>query len=275
MLLAAGLPPKVYKIVAQGDSWFDYPVSWDLIDWLKNAHGHDIEDLGVAGSTLNDIVYGPVPKNFLGIPQSGDINREMELINSIAIKQPDAVLLSGGGNDIAGPEFFSFVNNALSNLQNPNQQVLDGAVSETFEQAYSQLIELIDAKAQQMHAGVSIPVFVHGYDYPWPDGRGFTMFNLVGPWFHDTFNKKNYPYDDDDANATAELQVRHDIVAKFIDSFNTMLSGLQTKYAGIVHYVDLRGTLLTRDEWANELHPKEEGFGKLADKINLALHTHI
>jgi hypothetical protein len=39
-----------------------------------------------------------------------------------------------------------------------------------------------------------------------------------------------------------------------------------------VNFVDLRGTLLTRDEWANELHPKKEGFGKMADKINLALH---
>ncbi len=275
MLATAGLTPKTYKLVAQGDSWFDYPPSWDLIDWLKHAHGHDIDDLGVAGSTLNDIVYGPVPKNFFGIPQSGDVSREAELINRIAEKGPDAVLLSGGGNDIAGPEFFSFVNNSLANLENPNQEVLDGAVTETFQTAYSDLLELIDAKAQQMHPGVSIPVFLHGYDYPWPDGRGFTMFNLVGPWFHDTFNKKNFPYDDDDVDAVAELKTRHDIVAKFIDSFNSMLSRLEAKYTGYVHYVDLRGTLLTRDEWANELHPKGDGFGKLADKINLALHTHI
>jgi lysophospholipase L1-like esterase len=216
-----------------------------------------------------------VPKNFLGIPQSDDVSREAELINRIAKKQPDAVLLSGGGNDIAGPEFFSFVNNALANLENPNQEVLDGVVTETFLKAYSDLIELINIKAQQMHPGVPIPIFVHGYDYPWPDGRGFTVFNFVGPWFHDSFNKKNFPFDDDDANAGAELQIRYVIVAKFIDSFNQMLAGLQTKYAGYVHHVDLRGTLLTRDEWANELHPKQDGFGKLADKINVALHRFI
>src|SRR5215831_7064903 len=157
LLAAANLTPKVYKLVAQGDSWFDYPVSWDLIDWLKHAHGHDIDDLGVAGATLNDIVYGPVPKNFLGIPQSNDVSREAELISRIEAKQPDGVLLSGGGNDIAGPEFFSFINNALANLQNPNQEVLQGVASETFQKAYSDLIELINAKAQQMHPGVSIP----------------------------------------------------------------------------------------------------------------------
>lgn len=270
MLFAASLPPQRYRLVAQGDSWFDYPTSWDLIDWLANAHGHDIDNLGVAGSTLNDIVYGPVPENWLGIPQSDDTSRSAELIHRIEQKQPHAVLLSGGGNDIAGDEFFSFVNNALSSLPNPNQEVLDGVVKLTFEKAYSDLIELIIAKAQAMNR--SIPIFLHGYDYPFPDGRGFSVFNLVGPWFDKTFNKKNYPYDEDDANAAAQLQARRDIVAKFIDGFNAMLAGLTLKYPGIVHHVDLRGTLLTEDEWANELHPKRQGFGKLADKINLALH---
>lgn len=271
LLRVAALAPQTFKLVAQGDSWFDYPTSWDLIDWLVNAHGHDVDNLGVAGSTLNDIVYGPVPENWLGIPQSDDTSRSAELISRIGEKHPDAVLLSGGGNDIAGDEFFSFVNNALSSLANPNQQVLDGVVKETFEKAYSDLIELIGAKAQAM--GYKLPVFLHGYDYPWPDGRGFSMFNLVGPWFHPTFNKKNYPYDEEDDNAPAELAIRRRIVGQFIDSFNLMLAGLEAKYAGTVHYVDLRGTLKSHDEWANELHPKREGFGKLADRINLALHA--
>ena len=99
------------------------------------------------------------------------------------------------------------------------------------------------------------------------------MFNLVGPWFDPTFNKKNYPYDEEGVTAVNELKIRHDIVAKFIDSFNDMLKQLQDRYPNFVHYVDLRGTLQTRDEWANELHPKKEGFEKLAGKINLALHT--
>lgn len=270
MLMRAALPQKEYKLVAQGDSWFDYPTSWDLIDWLK-SYGHDIDDFAVAGSTLNDIVYGPVPRNWLGIPQSHDASRRAELINAIQKKKPHAVLLSGGGNDIAGDEFFSFVNNALSNLQNPNQVVLDGVVNDTFLKAYSDIVDLINAKAQAM--GSTIHIFVHGYDYPWPDGRGFSMFNLVGPWFHQTFNRKNYPYDPNDANASQELLIRHDIVAKFIDSFNAMLANLQAKYPANVHYVDLRNTLKNQSEWANELHPKRDGFRKLAEKINLALHT--
>jgi len=267
MLAEVGLAPKTYSLLAQGDSWFDYPPSWDLIDWLSHAHGHDIDNIGVAGSTLNDIAYGPVPKNWLGIPQSDDTNRITELIHRIDEKKPQAVLLSGGGNDIAGKEFFSFLNNALSNLQNPNQDVLNGVINQTFASAFEYLIGMIKAKADKM--GMTIPIFIHGYDYPWPDGRGVTIFNLVGPWFDDTFNQKNYPYDDD----PEKLQVRHDILKAFIDSFNKMLAGLEKSHPNVVYHVDLTGTLLTRDEWANELHPKREGFGKLADKINYALHS--
>lgn len=275
MLVARSLSARTFRLVAQGDSWFDYPPSWDTIDWLSNAHGHDIDNIAVAGSTLNDIVYGPVPKNWLGIRQSDDVSRRAELVHRIDQKRPHAVLLSGGGNDIAGKEFFPFINNAISTLQNPNQQVLDGVVAVTFRKAYEDLIDLIVEKATQLNTPIHI--FLHGYDYPWPDGRGFTMFNLVGPWFHETFNEKNYPYADGDSNAAAELQVRHSLVAKFIDSFNVMLSGIagEGKYRGLVHHVDLRGTLQSKDEWANELHPTREGFGKLAAKIDLSLHATI
>ena len=266
LLAAAAIAPKTYSLVSQGDSWFNYPPSWDLIDWLHHYHGHDIDNIGVAGSTMNDIVYGPVPKNFLGISQSDDTDRITELIHRIDEKKPQAVLISGGGNDIAGPEFFSFLNNALSNLQNPNPEVVDGAVNQTFVKAYEDLIDTISAKAAQM--GAPLPIFVHGYDYPWPDGRGVSIFNIVGPWFDEPFKHKNYPN-----NNAADLQVRHDILRAFIDAFNHMLGDLQTKYPNVVHHVDLRGTLTAEDEWANELHPKKEGFGELAAKINLALHT--
>ena len=128
MLAEKRLDPKTYSLVAQGDSWFDYPPSWDLIDWLSNYHGHDIDNIGVSGSTLNDIAYGRLPENWLGVRQSHHTDRVAELIYSIGVKKPQAVLLSGGGNDVAGPEFFSFLNNSLSKLKNPNSNVLDGVL---------------------------------------------------------------------------------------------------------------------------------------------------
>jgi hypothetical protein len=275
LLTSSGIDTaKTYRLVAQGDSWFDYP-GHDLINFLRDRHGHKIENIAVAGSTLNDIVYGPVPKNWLGIPQSGDVSRITELLHVIEKTHREdgplqGVLLSGGGNDIAGPEFFSFLNNKDAGLPSPNKEVLDGVVTETFLSAYKYLIEVILARAGALQID-NLHIFVHGYDYPWPDGRGFTMFNLVGPWFHESFNKKNFPY-----NNQEDLLQRRAIVHGFITSFNAMLSSLASKYPQRVHYVDLRDTL--DDDinlWANELHPTEQGFGMLADKLNLALHQAI
>jgi hypothetical protein len=265
---------KTYTLVAQGDSWFDYP-GHDLINFLRDRHGHKIKNIAVAGSTLNDIVYGPVPKNWLGIPQSDDVLRITELLHLIEKTHSEdgplqGVLLSGGGNDIAGPEFFSFLNNKDADLHNPNTKVRDGVVTETFLNAYKHLIEVILARAAELLIN-DLHIFIHGYDYPWPDGRGFTMFNLVGPWFDESFNKKNFPYKNRD-----DLLVRRTIVRDFITGFNTMLSSLASQYPHTVHYVDLRDTL--DDDinlWANELHPTAQGFGLLADKLNLALHQAI
>jgi hypothetical protein len=274
-MLTAAPAKRTFNLLAQGDSWFDYPPGTDLIDCLHSNHGHTITNIAVAGSTLNDEVYGPVPRELFGLPlgpkQSNDPDRITELVNRIQQDKPQALLVSAGGNDIAGDEFFSFINNSKSGLTAINPEVLDGVVNSTFKAAYEYLI--VTALAAAKDVGITMPIFTHGYDYPWPDGRGVISFLgwKVGPWFDPTFNEKNYPYN----NNAANLQVRHDITAKFIDSLNTMLAGLAQKYAGQVFHVDLTGTLQSETDWANELHPGNAGFNTLADKIDAALQANI
>jgi hypothetical protein len=213
------------KLVAQGDSWFDYLPGKDLIDHLVANHGRDIESIAVGGSTLNDIVYGPVPENWLGIPQSDAVDRMTELVSLIDDVKPQALLLSGGGNDIAGMEFFSFLNNAKSGLPGANDRVLRGAIQETFTEAYRDLIMVSLAAAAT--SSPNMKIFIQGYDYPWPDGRGVTIFDLKGPWFHESFNKKNFPYKKGNAQ---QLKVRYDITKVFMDALNEMLQGLEAAF---------------------------------------------
>ena len=273
-LLAATPSKRTFKLLAQGDSWFDYPPGTDLIDCLHSNHGHTITNIAVAGSTLNDEAYGPVPRQMFGLPfgtkQSNDPDRITELVNRILTDKPQALLLSAGGNDIAGDEFFSFVNNSKSGLPSINQEVLDGVVNGTFKAAYDYLIRTALAAAKD--AKITMPVFTHGYDYPWPDGRGLISFIgwKVGPWFDDTFNHKNYP----NHNA-AELKVRHDIVVNFIDAVNIMLAGRAQKYAGQVFHVNFAGTLSSPADWANELHPGNAGFRALAAKLDAVMQANL
>ena len=271
-MLASTPEKRGFHLLAQGDSWFDYPPGTDLIDCLHRYHGHEIVNIAVAGSTLNDEAYGPVPRELFGLPigrtQADDPSRIAELVQRILEDKPQALLLSAGGNDIAGDEFFSFINNAQSGLVPVNQEVLDGVVNSTFKTAYEYLINTARAAARQAH--ITMPVFTHGYDYPWPDGRGVISFLgwRIGPWFDSTFNHKNYPN-----NNAADLKTRHDIVVKFIDSLNTMLKGLASPPE--VFHVDLTGTLQTKVDWANELHPTNAGFTALANKIDVALQANI
>jgi hypothetical protein len=273
-MLEAKPGKRTFNLLAQGDSWFDYPPGTDIIDCLHSHHGHTIKNIAVAGSTLNDEAYGPVPREMFGLgpPKSNDPDRITELVHQIQEVRPQALLLSAGGNDVAGDEFFSFINNARSGLPPVNAAVLDAVINGTFKTAYEYLITTASEAAASI--GLRMPIFTHSYDYPWPDGRPLVAFLWwkIGPWFDHTFNAKNYPN-----TSPADLQVRHDIVVSFIDAMDGMLSALAASpnYRGKLFHVNLRGTLQAEFDWANELHPQNAGFKILADKMDAVLQENI
>ena len=113
-----------------------------------------------------------------------------------------------------------------------------------------------------------IPILVHGYDYPVPDGRGFWGgWPFPGPWLQPGFYEKNF----------TDLQRMTDMMRDIMDRFNTMVAGLSA-LPGFAHvrYVNLRGTLsdkLTdyKQWWDNELHPNKQGFEAVAKKFAAAI----
>lgn len=44
--------------MAEGDSWFDYPVRLDILDHLKRDYRYEIFKVAEAGDTLENMVYG-------------------------------------------------------------------------------------------------------------------------------------------------------------------------------------------------------------------------
>jgi hypothetical protein len=178
---------------------------------------------------------------------------------------PKAVLLSGGGDDIAGNEFGMLLNNATSPIAGWNTEIVDGVLNQRILSAFKSMLTSITRLCQQ-DIGQSIPILVHGYDYPVPDGRGFWGgWPFPGPWLEPGFRQKLFV---DLANKTA-------LMRDIIDRFNTMLFDLaKNPQFAHVHYVDLRGTLsasLTNNDykswWDNELHPTEKGFTAVTDKF--------
>lgn len=239
-------------LIAEGDSWFDYP--WvDVIEILEDHYGYDIESVAHKGDTVEDMAYSG--------GQLEELTRRLEKLlrrNTI----PRAILLSGGGNDIAGPEFRMLLNHADSPISGLNQSVVSGVIDERIRVAYATIISAMTRICEQK-VGHAVPTIVHGYDFPVPDGRGFLggWWLLPGPWLEPGFRVKGY----------ASMDQRKDLARDLIDRFNKMLSTLPNDF-NHVKYVDLRGTLQTGDAdyqqwWDNELHPTRKGFLAVTEKI--------
>ena len=243
-------------LVAAGDSWFDYPVH-DVLTKLEDEHGYNVESSAHAGDPIEAMAY-----------QGGQLDKFARCLDKVAGHGavPKAVLVSGGGDDIAGDEFGMLVNNATSQIAGWNTEIVDGVIQQRIAAAYRVMLtaitKLCDAAVHQ-----KLPILVHGYDYPVPDGRGFLggWGFLPGPWLKPGFREKLF----EDQVLTTKMMVT------LIDEFNSMLLKLVKEPGfGHVHYVDLRGTLsnvLEKDaykaSWANELHPTGPGFSSVAKRF--------
>lgn len=86
---------KPGKIIAEGDSWFDYMPGTDLMDCLKNLFDYDIDNYATAGDTLENMIFGTrINKNFQRVtPQIETVLLRIQQV------QPKVFLFSGGGND--------------------------------------------------------------------------------------------------------------------------------------------------------------------------------
>ena len=244
-------------LVAAGDSWFDYPF-YDVLKLLEDNYGYNVESAAQRGDPIESMAY-----------QGGQLDKLARCIEKVKAHGavPKAVLLSGGGNDIAGNEFGMLLNNATSPIRGWNAEVVDGVINQRILKAYQSMLSSI-ASLCQKDLGQVVPILVHGYDYPVPDGRGFWGgWPFPGPWLQPGFREKLF------ADLAANIALMHDI----IDRFNAMLAGLVADPAfANVHYVDLRNTLTVdpanyQDWWDNELHPTEQGVTAVTDKFSNAL----
>jgi hypothetical protein len=141
-----------------------------------------------------------------------------------------------------------------------NEGIVSGVVDVRLKEAYVRILGGLTAIATK-YLGVPIPIVIHGYDHPIPDGRGFLggWWKLPGPWLKPGFVRKGH----------TDLPTNTKVIAELIDRFNGMLASVSSLPAfSHVHYLDLRGTLKPdKKHWANELHPSKTGFDLVAKKF--------
>ena len=242
-------------LVAEGDSWFSLPGS-DVLDELEDL-GYDVESVAHPGDTVESMAYS-----------EGQVKKLARVLNRIAARKvkPRAILLSGGGNDIAGDALAFLLNHRLSELGTLNEEMVKGLIDDRLFAAYVRLTAVIDQLNTSLF-GRPVPIVVHGYDYAVPDGRGFLggWWFLPGPWLKPAFNRRGYEV----------LSENRKTIRNLIDRFNCSLAQLANEKSS-VRYVDLCGTLRDvspyhRQDWGDELHPREQGFELIAKKIAVAV----
>jgi hypothetical protein len=250
--------PSHGVLLAEGDSWFDYPWT-DVLRVLEDDYAFDVYSVAHRGDRVEEMAY-----------TGGQLEELTRLLEKLLRqgKTPLAILLSGGGNDVAGSEFGMLLNHSDAPFSGLNNGVVDGIINDRIRYAFVTILQAITHISVEK-TGNLIPIVLHGYDYPVPDGRGFLggWWMLPGPWLEPGFRQKGYE--------TIEQRTR--IAADLIDRFNQMVSSIPTiTEFSHVKYVDLRGTLSNKMQdytlwWSNELHPTANGFARVAGRFTSVL----
>jgi hypothetical protein len=78
-----------------------------------------------------------------------------------------------------------------------------------------------------------------------------------------------------EARGIVDPVFQREIIVALIDGFNEVLAALERAFPTSVIYVDLRGTLDPDRDWMNELHPTEQGFRVVEQKLASALRNRL
>lgn len=220
------------RLVSDGDSWFDYPIHTNLIDWITTRTRYAILRFEQSGETLQEIAGAA---RYRG---------------ALLTEHPLALLISGGGNDLARDWWLKglFTNPAGSTDPAACVSAPDWAQRRSaLKQGYLDILG---------SAG-TVPVFGHGYDYFIPLDAPVRVagFALTGPWFFPAMH----------AAGITSPELQRGVARRLVDDFNQVLAELAAEQPRF-HHVDLRGTLVDSD-WVNEIHPSRWGFRKVADRF--------
>jgi hypothetical protein len=237
------------QVLAEGDSWFDYPVplfGGGIIPRLENALGVPVLNLAEAGDQA---------RYMLGVRERKILIEQ--LTNGCPAGGPwDAMLFSGGGNDIVDNPMVLWIRDFDARLPPAaliHQPRLDAALA-LVRAGYEDLITLRDRLSPRTR------LFFHAYDFVIPDGRGVCFH---GPWLKPTYDMRGFP---NQASADAVTRI-------LLQQFAAILQSLESSHPNVT-FVNGQGTLAPHtSSWHNELHPSQGGFNAFATLFHRALKT--
>jgi lysophospholipase L1-like esterase len=248
------------RCLAQGDSWFSigsvpFFLTTNLLQDLELRVGTCIVNCASPSAKLSRMIDTTRSTTFL------------QLLNGALVTKWDAVLVSGGGNDLiealqskspdAGRRLLRF--EAEWGEPGPAARYVSEAGWLTFRDHMREVFRLL-VEARDAGLNRSTPIVFHSYDLPGPRnapaGAGF------GPWLSKALDAFGIPPDDWKA-----------VAQEFYSRLRTLLREIRDAHERLV-LVETLDTLTPADrtdesataDWQNEIHPTREGYAKLDEK---------
>ena len=238
--------PNRTRIVAEGDSWFQYPILVeDTLDHLYKLYA--IRSFAEAGDTL---------ENYL---------KKREYLDAIEDEGADFFLVSGGGNDILGEQFESFLRDA----PDPN----DVTLQKYFKRSLADQLTHLEGYYEAMFSELldrypDLHILVHSYDYVLPVDTDDPANKGKSSWLGQYLIKRKIQ-----PQAERE-QCIHFIMDAFNDRLKDVVAKTNEKFKQEgddadhkrVSYIDVRN-VVNRTSWFDEIHPTNEGFQLVANRF--------
>lgn len=240
------------NLLACGDSWFDYP----LDGYLYGPHTDVLSQVKDLATVVPDI-FSLAHFGYTSTQEMGYARQQMlmEALKDEKNGKFDAILMSAGGNDIAGDALCIWLNDirtAIGINEAVNKPRFQG-ILDCIKSSYLDVFALRD----EFLPGA--PVFAHSYDYPVVSGVGVCG---KGPWL-----KPSLEYCGWTNPTSGEI-----IISWMMLEFSKMLDTLAAVEKNNFVHVKTLGTI-GADRWANELHPNPEGFKMIGQKFIDALRV--
>jgi hypothetical protein len=232
--------PKRLVLISEGDSWFSYPLSATIADYIE---------------MMSDF-------SMLRLEHDGDNAREILAAGSEQLKKlryylknypVEALLMSAGGNDLAAKELKRILDVRTAGATWQSAVKL-GTLTTVLDDIVASYGRLLDARDSLRPNCV---VFAHSYCYFEPNGRKATgPFGLgsAGPWVRPVLK----------ARGIDPVTEGPQLARYLIDELHARLQALAAHRKRFT-VVDTRGALPADDvHWADEIHPSGTGFRRLA-----------
>lgn len=223
--------PTRLRVLAQGDSWFQYPfLIRDIIDYLQ----------------LNFLVYSEssAGKTLETMQEDEAI---ADTIQTLKDRQARFFLVSGGLNDVMKDFGETFLRATPDPRQTGARRYLNDAFFQTLDTIQAQYERLFTAVRRELP---QVHIVTHGYDYVLPVNQVSQKETWLAPQLAEG-----------GISDPAEQQA---LLNFTVDEFNQRLAQASARFAGEgLSYLDVRKAI-NPAYWHDEIHPNDKGFLSLA-----------